>query len=168
MAKKEEEKREETKPDALAGALGAGLKSAPVDDDDDDFTELSLRGDFLYVKPEPGHVIKGKLLGRYKRLGKSKGSGMYYRVKLTKPCIVFKGNKANLESFEAPTGSVVCVDERESIKPLLDLSTRAEKGEEIEVKIKCLEKRKSGNDMEFWAYDIGYKIHESDIEFPSA
>ncbi len=124
--------------------------------DEDDFDTLG--GQLIYTKPGPNMIVRGILIDRRKRLGKSKkrDGDFYYVIQLTAPCTAYKGAKDVVETIAAKPGDRVTVDERASLEVLRDILEKSQKGDDdFEVIIRCLgEKEVSNNGMEFWPFEV--------------
>lgn len=148
----------------FAGALADGQRaeSEPTQryfPDENDFTEIG--GALTYTKPEPGLTVRGMLIDRRKRLGRSirKGGDYYYAIELTEPCKAFRGGGDEVEEITAMPGETVIVDERASTEVLADLVRRVAEGSSIEVIIRCVgEKMESRNGQQFWPFKVQYRV----------
>ena len=139
------------KAEAFARSMGFAVDNK--DRDEDDFTSLTQEGELVYIQPEAGHVLRGILLGRFKRPGKSLGNGYYYRIELTKECKAFTGKKDGQEEITAKVGQVVNLDDRMGVSILKDVASKVEAGGRYEVIVKCGQKMKVPNGT-FWPYQV--------------
>lgn len=141
--------------DAFAASMGFETSRQR---DEDDFTSLTQEGELLYIVPQAGHVFRGVLLGRFKRPGKSMGSGYYYRIELTDKALVTKGKKDEQETFEAGRGTVVNFDERSGVLVLKDLCDKMERGDvSYEILVRTGTIQRTGNGQRFWPFQVKYR-----------
>ncbi len=115
------------------------------------------RGEQCYIRPAEGLIVRGDLLGRFKRRGqRDDDPKFFYQVKIDAaiPGIRYVDGEASEETLES--GTVVNVDEKTALEVLRDY---AESGKLVKVWIEYESKvnLKSDPTHTFWQINVGVR-----------
>ena len=124
----------------------------------DGFQRISaLEGVQLWYRPEPGDILSGMLLGRYKRRKPQQGesSPFYYQVRYEQPPNVPPIHVHKVgedDDIICESGQVVNIQEWASMTDLAQLC--ADTANDYEVYIICRERAKLERGRTFWRFEV--------------
>lgn len=122
------------------------------------FTPITAeRGDLCFIRPAEGLVVRGELIGRFKRRGQDDDTGpkWYYQIKIDAGVRGVRYADGESEETLFEPGTIVNVDERTALEVLHD---HVGSGKRVKVWIKYGERVPvKGTNRTFWQIDVAIR-----------